>query len=220
MSERDYYDILGLQPDADGMAVNRTYWLLARKYQEQAENDPRARLLLDELNEAYNVLGTPSLRAGYDAERPPSANAFSQNPTKAPSTSAGGAVAGTISAVGALTRRLMPRVHREPVTSADRSVNAAAGPPAFREDRGQEQVNAPPFTRRNTSADALRLSTASMVERWRSSAAGVGSTTDPILERTPDPTLVDIFRSEEDIATPSEPLSAALEILRGSRHPV
>ena len=65
MSERDYYEILGLNADADGTTVNKTYWNLARKYQALATSDPRAHTMLDELNEAYNVLGTPALRDEY-----------------------------------------------------------------------------------------------------------------------------------------------------------
>lgn len=69
MSDRDNYDILGLTSDADGTTVNRTYWHLARKYQALAPTDPRARLMLDELNDAYAVLGTPQLREEYDVSR-------------------------------------------------------------------------------------------------------------------------------------------------------
>jgi hypothetical protein len=36
----------------------------------------------------------------------------------------------------------------------------------------------------------------------------------------PDGTLVDIFRSEDELERSSEPLSAVLDVLRGSRHPV
>lgn len=69
MSDRDYYEILGLTPRADGTMVDQAYWHLARKYQALAESNPRARAMLDELNEAYGVLGTPRLREQYDAFR-------------------------------------------------------------------------------------------------------------------------------------------------------
>jgi DnaJ domain len=69
MSDRDYYEILGLTPRADGTMVDQAYWHLARKYQALAETNPRARAMLDELNEAYGVLGTPRLRGKYDAFR-------------------------------------------------------------------------------------------------------------------------------------------------------
>ena len=69
MSDRDYYELLGLTPRADGAMVDQAYWHLARKYQMLAVTNPRARAMLDELNEAYGVLGTPRLREQYDAFR-------------------------------------------------------------------------------------------------------------------------------------------------------
>ena len=69
MSNRDYYEILGLMPGADGAMVDQAYWHCARKCQKAAVADPRARQQLDDLNEAYGVLGTPRLRAQYDAFR-------------------------------------------------------------------------------------------------------------------------------------------------------
>jgi hypothetical protein len=49
--------------------VDQAYWHLARKYQGLAATNPRAQYLLDELNEAYGVLGNPKLREQYDAFR-------------------------------------------------------------------------------------------------------------------------------------------------------
>ncbi len=69
MSDRDYYELLGLTPRADGAMVDQAYWHLARKYQLLAVTNPRARSMLDELNEAYGVLGNPRLREQYDAFR-------------------------------------------------------------------------------------------------------------------------------------------------------
>jgi hypothetical protein len=69
MSDRDYYEILGLTPRADGAMVDQAYWHLARKYQALATTNSRAQYMLDELNEAYGVLGNPKLREQYDAFR-------------------------------------------------------------------------------------------------------------------------------------------------------
>ncbi len=69
MSDRDYYEILGLTPRADGAMVDQAYWHLARTYQSLAPTDPRARGMLDELNEAYGVVGSSRLREQYDAFR-------------------------------------------------------------------------------------------------------------------------------------------------------
>jgi hypothetical protein len=56
-----------------------------------------------------------------------------------------------------------------------------------------------------------------MVGRWRTSVNAKDARAGG---RKPDTTLVDIFQSERDVETPSEPLSAVLDILRGSRDPV
>lgn len=63
---RDYYEILRVQPNADASLIREAYWHLARKYQADIGVEPDAARQLDELNEAYSVLGTPSLRASYD----------------------------------------------------------------------------------------------------------------------------------------------------------
>jgi hypothetical protein len=69
MSDRDYYEILGLTPRADGQMVDQAYWHLVRKYQALAATNIRAQHMIDELNEAYGVLGNPRLREQYDAFR-------------------------------------------------------------------------------------------------------------------------------------------------------
>lgn len=69
MSDRDYYEILGLTPTADGAMVDQAYWHLVRKYQTLASTNSRAQYMIDELNEAYGVLGNPRLREQYDAFR-------------------------------------------------------------------------------------------------------------------------------------------------------
>jgi hypothetical protein len=69
MSDRDYYEILGLTPSADGPMVDQAYWHLVRKYQKLAATNARAQYMIDELNEAYGVLGNPRLREQYDAFR-------------------------------------------------------------------------------------------------------------------------------------------------------
>ncbi len=69
MSDRDYYEVLGLTPSADGAMVDQGYWHLARKYQALSATNPRGHQLLDDLNEAYGVLGNPRLRREYDAFR-------------------------------------------------------------------------------------------------------------------------------------------------------
>jgi hypothetical protein len=66
---KDYYQILHLHPEADAAMVDQAYWHLARLYNAASASDPSARASLDELNEAYSVLRSPSLRKEYDRVR-------------------------------------------------------------------------------------------------------------------------------------------------------
>ncbi len=66
---RDYYEILGLRPQAEGAEVGRAYWQLAHRYHSLTPTEPSASIMLDELNEAAEVLSTPPLRRQYDALR-------------------------------------------------------------------------------------------------------------------------------------------------------
>lgn len=274
MSDRDNYNILGLTPDADGTTVNRTYWHLARKYQALAPTDPRARLMLDELNGAYAVLGTPQLREEYDVSRrtghaaaPAEINRASSSysparPNRMKASVSGDTAAGR-TGPGELIRAWAPYGAVALLTAASLSIGAFAGNAvlvaagacgvlslaavvarhklthlksvggagAVRGGRAEDQPAEPrirgagsaqtpstAFSRRRAApAEDLHLSTASMVGRWRDSAnanqTGNGG-------RKPDTTLVDIFQSERDVESPSEPLAAVLHILRGSHDPV
>lgn len=252
MSERDYYEILGLTNGADGTTVNKTYWNLARKYQALATSDPRAHSMLDELNEAYNVLGTPALRDDYDTNRPEprseeaSVEHYSGSGRKAFVIShfaryaAGVALAVAGAGIGIWAGNLLlavlgggagalvafapvrhtltaawqkhagqPETEESPAFSTERT-HAADITPRF-----QQPLSASIVRRGGVPADELRTSTASMVGRWRANAA-TGSES----QRAPDSTLVDIFRSEQEIDAQSEPLSAVLDVLRGSRSAV
>jgi hypothetical protein len=251
MTEHNYYELLGLTPNADGTAVNRTYWLLARKYQALAVSDPRAHQMLDELNEAYNTLGTPALREAYDrdlAAMPPADDAPENEPRAGarrhsmktgaplafvqarnlnwPVLGAAGlvclagiglsvwtgslmfaalGVASSIAIALAPVRRGVVHAWRGRTSVRQRS----AAEPAVSVKRVASLAAAG-----RTDADELRTSTASMVSRWRTTTASAESN-EP--DRAPDSTLVDIFRSEHDVETQSEPLSAVLDVLRGSR---
>ncbi len=69
---KDYYDILGLGPDADLEAIKRAYRLKAREAHpdrfahkgDDAEADATA--LMSDLNEAYGVLSDAEQRREYD----------------------------------------------------------------------------------------------------------------------------------------------------------
>lgn len=70
---RDYYDVLGVAPDAGADEIKRAYRQLARRYHPDISGDDRSTAFL-ELSRAYEVLADPQRRRSYDAAvRPPSA---------------------------------------------------------------------------------------------------------------------------------------------------
>jgi DnaJ-class molecular chaperone len=63
---RDYYDVLGVSPDAGADEIKRAYRQLARRYHPDISGEERASAFL-ELARAYDVLGDPVKRRQYDA---------------------------------------------------------------------------------------------------------------------------------------------------------
>ena len=64
---RDFYEVLGLRPDATSDEVQRAYRKLARTYHPDINKDPGAEERFKEVSEAYDVLSDPELRKRYDA---------------------------------------------------------------------------------------------------------------------------------------------------------
>ncbi len=62
---KDYCLILQVHPEADADMVEAAYWHLARRYNDESSYDPNAKAKLDDLNEAYSVLGAPTRRPAY-----------------------------------------------------------------------------------------------------------------------------------------------------------
>jgi len=69
MRERDYYEVLQLDPQADHEIVAQAYWHLARKYNLANAFDVTAKKKLEYLNEAFAVIGSPDRRTEYDRWR-------------------------------------------------------------------------------------------------------------------------------------------------------
>lgn len=65
----DHYFILQVHPEADAPMIDAAYWHLARRYNEAEDGNPSAKAKLDELNEAYSVLGSSARRKKYNLER-------------------------------------------------------------------------------------------------------------------------------------------------------
>ncbi|MCA9991373.1 MAG: J domain-containing protein [Anaerolineales bacterium] len=67
MEFKDYYRILGVDKKADEKEIKRAYRKLARQYHpDKNPNNKAAEEKFKEINEAYEVLGTPENREKYD----------------------------------------------------------------------------------------------------------------------------------------------------------
>ena len=64
---RDYYDVLGVSPDAGADEIKRAYRQLARRYHPDISGDDRGGAFL-EVSRAYEVLRDPERRRSYDAD--------------------------------------------------------------------------------------------------------------------------------------------------------
>jgi molecular chaperone DnaJ len=66
MSNRDYYDILGLGRSASDDEIRAAFRKLARQYHPDVNKEPDAEEKFKEINEAYGVLSDSDKRARYD----------------------------------------------------------------------------------------------------------------------------------------------------------
>ena len=65
--KRDYYEVLGVEKDANDAEIKRAFRELARKYHPDVnQDDTRAEDLFKEANEAYAVLSDSKARSRYD----------------------------------------------------------------------------------------------------------------------------------------------------------
>jgi molecular chaperone DnaJ len=65
---RDYYEVLGVSPDAGADEIKRAYRQLARRYHPDISGDDRGSAFLEAVR-AYEVLNDPQRRRSYDATR-------------------------------------------------------------------------------------------------------------------------------------------------------
>ena len=67
MAKRDYYDVLGIQKNADEKEIKRAYRKLAKKYHPDTNaGNKQAEERFQEITEAYNVLSDSEKRKLYD----------------------------------------------------------------------------------------------------------------------------------------------------------
>ena len=67
MAQRDYYEVLGLDKNADADAIKRAYRQLAKKYHPDLNpGDAEAEKNFKEVNEAYSILSDADKKAKYD----------------------------------------------------------------------------------------------------------------------------------------------------------
>ena len=67
MSDRDYYEVLGVDKSASAADIKKAYRRLAMKYHPDRNNgDKEAEAKFKEIGEAYEVLGDEQKRAAYD----------------------------------------------------------------------------------------------------------------------------------------------------------
>jgi curved DNA-binding protein len=69
MRFEDYYQVMGLNGDADAAAIKQAYRRLARLYHPDLNQAPEAHAAMLKVNEAHEVLSDPQRRAAYDGVR-------------------------------------------------------------------------------------------------------------------------------------------------------
>src|SRR6476620_10910537 len=69
MQFKDYYDILGVKPDATDANIKSAYRKLARKFHPDVSKESGAEEKFKSANEAYEALKDPAKRKAYDQLR-------------------------------------------------------------------------------------------------------------------------------------------------------
>src|SRR3954453_13926632 len=65
-TERDFYDVLGVERNASDAEIKRAFRKLAQQWHPDVNTDPAAQERFKEINEASQVLSAPDRRQRYD----------------------------------------------------------------------------------------------------------------------------------------------------------
>ena len=66
MSERDYYEVLGLGRSASASEIKKAYLKLAKQYHPDVSSSPDSEKKFKEISQAYDILKDPQKKAAYD----------------------------------------------------------------------------------------------------------------------------------------------------------
>jgi molecular chaperone DnaJ len=66
VTERDFYEVLGVERGADDADIKRAFRKLAQQWHPDVSSDPGAAERFKEINEAYQILSDPQRRQAYD----------------------------------------------------------------------------------------------------------------------------------------------------------
>lgn len=78
MADKNYYDILGVNKEADEKEIKKAYRKLAKQYHPDLHpNDKEAEVKFKEINEAYETLSDPDKKRVYDNPQPDFSDIFS-----------------------------------------------------------------------------------------------------------------------------------------------
>ena len=183
MSGQDYYEVLKIHPSADHEMVAQAYWHLARKYNAASAYDLGAKRRLEELNEAFAVIGSADQRADYNrsrAERPAvETEAAKRRVTIEVSFWRLPAWQGTIAATAALALAALALVADAPlvITLVFAAIAIAAALLPAREDWKPYPSKISDWStqgERELTALELERSTAAIIARWREGTRSPG----------------------------------------------
>ena len=68
-TQRDYYEVLGVERDADEPAIRNAFRKLTLKYHPDRNKSPDAEERYKEIAEAYAILSDPDKRRQYDQHK-------------------------------------------------------------------------------------------------------------------------------------------------------